>query len=502
MGVFKMNKKGIFVLALTLGVIVGLIVSARLNLSPSSNAEGIGKEAISSEGKTLEDEGVLCDDSAFIRVAEKVGPAVVSISTERTEKVTVRYRRGPFGRDDIFDRFFRDFYGDSLEREFKRQGLGSGVIIDEDGYILTNEHVISGADKITVTLADGREFEGVLRGKDTRSDLAIIKIEAKDIPFARLGNSDDVKIGQWGIAIGNPFGYAVHSPKPTLTVGVISAVDRSLPRVEGRDRDYSGLIQTDAAINPGNSGGPLVNTRSEVVGINVAIFSTTGGYQGVGFAIPINSAKAILDTLIAGKKVLYGWLGVSVQGIDEKLAEYFSLPDTKGVIVTKVLPGSPAEKSGMRDGDILRRFAGKDVEGLEDLLRQVSKAKVGQIVKADIMRDHKPMAIDIEIGQRPSAAEELKALSEKVVTWRGLEVTDITPEITNRYKIEQGNGVIVTNVMPDSPAEDGGIMRGDLISRINNERIRNIKDYNRVIAGLKGNALVRTARGYTVIKQK
>ena len=211
------------------------------------------------------------------------------------------------------------------DRDYKQVGLGSGVIIDSSGYILTNQHVIDQADKIKVTLSDGREFKGEIKGQDARSDLAVIKIVAKDLPAVELGNSEKLRIGEWVVAIGNPFGFALEGAEPTVTVGVISALHRSLGKILSRNRDYTDLLQTDAAINPGNSGGPLVNLKGEVVGINVAIFSTSGGYQGIGFAIPINAAKRIISQLIAGKEVLYGWLGITIQDLTEDMAKYFGL---------------------------------------------------------------------------------------------------------------------------------------------------------------------------------
>ena len=261
----------------------------------------------------------------FVDVAKRIGPAVVSISTEVTEKVQMQ------SRDEMFNQFFEDFFGQMPQREFKQRGLGTGVIINADGYILTNEHVVHGADKVTVTLPDGREFKGETKGADIRSDLAIVKIAAKNLPFAELGNSDAVKIGHWAIAIGNPFGFAVGGNEPTVTVGVISAIHRSIRGP--MDRDYSDLIQTDAAINPGNSGGPLVNLDGKVIGINAAIFSTTGGYQGLGFAVTSNKAKAILDQLIQGKKIRYGWLGVNVQPVTQELADYFKLDSKEGDLI-------------------------------------------------------------------------------------------------------------------------------------------------------------------------
>ena len=263
-------------------------------MAPASSSAA---QAAPSEAESLQ--------GAFVRIGQQVGPAVVSISTEQIERVRQYFRVHPFFGEEPFEDFFRQFYGEVPEREFKRFGLGSGVIIDERGFILTNEHVVADAEKISVTLADGREFIGTVKGKDPRSDLAVIKIDAKSLPVAALGDSSTVKTGQWAIALGNPFGLVATGPsaralgaEPTLTVGVVSALNRQLPRTSRYDRDYSDLIQTDAAINPGNSGGPLLNLQGDVIGINVAILTSSRGFEGIGFAIPVNSRPSASVTVI------------------------------------------------------------------------------------------------------------------------------------------------------------------------------------------------------------
>lgn len=485
----RKNKWMLFAFALITGAIVGLVISARMDISKPINAEQKIKEMPCYEAaKGLE--------SAFIAVSDAVGPAVVSISTVHKESVR-RYYFGtpesPFG-DEFFDRFFKDFF-EGMPREFEQRGLGSGVIIDKEGYILTNEHVIRNADKITVTLQDGRKFDGTIKGKDPRSDLAIININAKDLPAAKLGDSDSVKIGQWAIAIGNPFGFAVGSSEPTLTVGVISALNRSIRVGEGRD--YTDLIQTDAAINPGNSGGPLVNLEGEIVGINVAIFSTTGGYQGVGFAIPVNRAKDILGDLIEGKKILYGWLGVNIQDITPELAQYFGLTEEEGVLVANVLKDSPAEKGGIKDGDVIRKFDGKKTKDTKQLIKMVTGTKVGSVVELEVIRDKQPKTLKIKIGERPGEISKVEKAAE---TWRGLQVSGITESIANRFRIEEKEGVIVIDVESDSPAYLAGIRPGDIITKINDFEIKNREDYDKAISKVVGDALVRTQRGFVVIK--
>ncbi|MFH1655916.1 MAG: Do family serine endopeptidase [Candidatus Omnitrophota bacterium] len=478
---------------LVIGITIGLLVAARLDILPKLKAS---TESAYTSAFEIEE--------AMVKVSKDVGQSVVSISTVHiSEQRPRRYQFGtpfqgtPF-EDDLFKRFFEDFFG---EMPHKQMGLGSGVIIDESGYILTNEHVIEGADKITVTLPDGREFKGELKGTDPRSDLAIIEISARNLPAVKLGDSDEVNIGQWVLAIGNPFAIMMPNPEPTVTSGVISALHRSLPRTSMRDRDYTDLIQTDAAINPGNSGGPLVNLKGEVVGINVAIFSTTGGYQGVGFAIPSNVAKRVMSSLIEGKKVLYGWLGVSVQEVTEDLAEYFKLDKKEGVIVGSVFEDSPAEKSGIKSGDIIISFAGKSVTDVRTLLKLVGTTEVGKKVKVAVLRDGKMKTLDIEIGARPEDLSKISSsAAEEEKGWRGLSVSSITPEIANRFRLDNDKGVIVIEVEPNTPADEAGFAPGDIITEIDRKEIKNIQDFNKAIKSVKGDALVRTEKGYTVIK--
>jgi serine protease Do len=491
-GGVEMKRKGIFfgLSFLVMGLVIGLGIAAAE--APSTF-----------EGFRMED--------AVINVANTTGKAVVSIGVEHTAKIRGGGQRlyfnspfgeSPFGENEPFRRFFDDFLGEMPDREYKQMGLGSGVIIDAEGYILTNEHVVDDADKITVTLPDGREFKGEIKGKDQRSDLAIVKINAKNLPVASLGDSGNLKIGQWVVAIGNPFGFALENPEPTVTAGVISALHRSLGRGISRERDYSDLIQTDAAINPGNSGGPLVNLKGEIVGINVAIFSTSGGYQGVGFAIPVNNAKRIISRLIEGKRILYGWLGVTVQDLTDDLAKYFGLSDKNGVLINKVLENSPADKAGMKESDIIKEFDNKPINNVKELLVSVAKAEVGRKVKTLVMRDKKELALQVEIGERPENLKEVSQGAASAGNWRGLEVEDLSSQNARRFRIEEKKGVVIVNVEPNSPADEAALTPGDVISEINKESVKSVSDYQKIVASLKGNALIRTARGYFIVKEK
>ncbi|MEW6101609.1 MAG: Do family serine endopeptidase, partial [Candidatus Omnitrophota bacterium] len=410
----------------------------------------------------------------------------------------------PFGgEEDSFRRFFEDFFGNLPDsgREYKQTGLGSGVIIDAQGYILTNEHVIKDADRITVKLPDGREFKAEVKGQDARSDLAVIKINAKELPVAMLGNSEDIKIGAWVVAIGNPFGFALQNPEPTVTAGVISALHRSLGRVSG-DRYYNDLIQTDAAINPGNSGGPLVNLKGEIIGINVAIFSTTGGYQGIGFAIPINDAKRIISRLIEGKEILYGWLGVTVQDLTGELAEYFGLADKNGVLVAAIMKDSPADKAGIKESDVIKKFDNKTVNNTRELLAEVGKTEVGKKVKVAVIRDKKELLLDVEVAKRPEDLEKLMATGAGISdgAWRGLKLEELTPEIKRRFNIREDAGLVVTDVEPASHGDEAGIIAGDIILEINKQPVRSIAEFERLTKAVKGNCLVRASRGYFLVK--
>ncbi|HOW36260.1 MAG TPA: Do family serine endopeptidase [Candidatus Omnitrophota bacterium] len=450
---------------------------------------------------------------AVENVAAGVGPAVVSILTEKVERHQMRrsFRGSPF-EDEFLDRFFEDFFGEIPDREFKRSGMGSGVIIDKRGYILTNQHVIEDTDTITVTLPDGREFKATLKGTDPRSDLAVVKIDAPDLPIAKLGDSDTLKIGQWVVAIGSPFGNLLSNPEPTVTAGVISALHRSLPRTSRRDLDYTDLVQTDAAINPGNSGGPLVNLDGEIIGINVAIFSTSGGYQGIGFAIPVNTAKRIVTNLIEGKEVDYGWIGVSIQDVDEQLAQYFGLSKSEGAVVSKVLDDGPAQKAGIKDGDVILSADGKPIKDVNALLKIIGNTPVGKKIAVEVVRDKKTITLSITVGKRPSFDEEGEMITKeeasrgpvetKTNQWRGLTVENITRELSQRLNIKSTNGVVVVAVEDNSPAQKAELNKGDVITMINKELVRDTRDFQVAIQRAKGDCLIQTMRGFVVIKEQ
>lgn len=451
--------------------------------------------------------------NVFVKVSDKVGKSVVAVSTERTQKTGTapgarlrRFgRRGQFDNKDPIERFFEEFFGGLPEREFKQRGLGSGFVIDKKGHILTNYHVVEGADRINITLPDGRSFVGTLKGGDPRSDLAVIEVNAKNLPVAELGDSDLIQIGEWVTALGNPFGHILQSPEPTVTVGVVSALHRRIP-TPGGERGYPDMIQTDAAINPGNSGGPLCDFDGKVIGINVAIFSTSGGYQGVGFAIPINVAKDIIDDLIKGKEIAHGWFGIGIQDITPEIAEYFNLPDRDGVLISEIMPGGPAEQAELKEGDIIATLDGKSIKAVNGLMREIGGKKVGDRVRVGIVRDRIKKTIDVVVGKRPSMAELEEgpglASFEELEEWRGIQAVKITEGIADELDLKDRKGVVIIDMSLDGPGYEAGLKIGDVIREINKTKITNPADYKKVTGEAKGLVLLRTDRGYFTIRDE
>lgn len=412
--------------------------------------------------------------AAFRDVAKTVSPAVVYISTEQTVK---GQQQVPDQFRDLFnDELFRRFFGVPEQREYKRQGLGSGFLVSADGYILTNNHVVAKADKINVTLPDKREFNGEVVGTDPQTDVAVIKIEGEDFPTVSLGDSTSIEVGDWAIAIGNPYGLSY-----TVTAGIISAKGRADVGIV----PYEDFIQTDAAINPGNSGGPLVNIEGEVVGINTAIFSRSGGYQGIGFAIPINMAKNIMDSLITTGKVVRGWLGVMIQPVTQDIAKSFDLKETTGTLVGDVLKGGPAEKAGIKHGDVIISFDGQPIDGPNTLRNIVAQTGVGKNVPVVVIRDGKEQTIKVTIDEREEAKQaSAETPSSAASTKAGLTVQELTPEIAEQLGYEQDEGVVISEVEPGSPASEAGLRRGDLIKEVNRQSVRSLSDYNEAMASV------------------
>jgi serine protease Do len=418
---------------------------------------------------------------AFVQVAQSVKPAVVNIATTQRPRPQEGRRSspapplpGPF-RDFFGEDFFERFFGERPPRE--RRSLGSGVLVDKRGYILTNNHVIEQADQIEVRLADKRKFSAMVIGKDSKTDLAVIKIDAPDdLPVATLGDSGKIRIGEWAIAIGNPFGL-----DQTVTVGVISAVGRSDVGIT----TYEDFIQTDASINPGNSGGPLVNIQGEVIGINTAIVATG---QGIGFAIPISMAREIKDRLIAQGRVVRGWLGVGIQELTEELASQFGVKPEEGVLVGNVMPGGPAERGGLETGDIIQEFNGTRIANVHQLQREVAQSTVGSQVQVKVLRGKNPLMLTIVLGEQPAdltAATEPAPPSSKAADRFGLAVQDLTPDLRDQLGLKEGEGIVVSGVEEAGPAARAGIRSGEVIVEANREPVRTVRDFARILTRLR-----------------
>lgn len=402
---------------------------------------------------------------SFADLAEKVKPAVVNISTTSTVKIPGGPFRHFFGPDEgPFGDFFHRFFGQIPDQALKQQSLGSGFIIDKDGYIITNNHVVEGAEEIKVRLADGREFTAKVVGRDPKTDLALIKISSlfRELPILSLGNSDKMRVGDWVLAIGNPFGL-----EETVTQGIISATGRVIG-----SGPYDNFLQTDAPINPGNSGGPLVNLKGEVIGINTAIISSG---QGIGFAVPSNMAKTIIPQIQKKGKVVRGWIGVSIQNITPEMVQAFGLAGTKGALVSEVLPGGPADKAGIKRGDVITSFDGKEIHKMTDLPFLAAETPVGKAVVVKVIRNGKEISFTMIMAEMPEgkALSAAPAASEDL----GLTVDNITPQLSRELGIRDKAGVVVVNVAPGSPADDGGIEAGDVVKEVNRTPVSNLKDY-------------------------
>jgi serine protease Do len=406
---------------------------------------------------------------AMSSVAEKVKPAVVNISTSRIVKTP----RLPF----FDDPFFRRFFGDPHYQKRKVTNLGSGVIATSDGYILTNNHVIEGAEDILVKLADGKEYKGRVIGTDPRTDISIIKIDEKNLPTIPWGDSDKLRVGEIVLAIGNPYGLS-----QTITMGVVSALGRSGIGIT----DYEDFIQTDAAINPGNSGGALVNIKGELIGINTAIFSTSGGYQGIGFAIPANMVKNVMDSIINQGRVVRGWLGVNIQPLTPQLAKQFGLKDETGVLLVDVVEGSPADKGGLKRGDVIIEYDRKKIDNPFQFKNLVASTRPGKTVETKVIRNSSVITLTVTIEELPS---DLQALSptEFDNALKGVYVQELTDDILKKFGITKKiNGVVINNVEDDSPAF-GLLMRGDIILEVNRKSVTNVKEYLNIVSKIEKN---------------
>ncbi|UCD05675.1 MAG: Do family serine endopeptidase [candidate division WOR-3 bacterium] len=451
----------------------GIIITASLpNLANRGEASPEDDAAIALVGKSGE--------SPFANVAEGVSPAVANISAERT--VTRTFPGFEWRFEGPWEDLFKDFFRGTPRPEQKTQTLGSGFFISEDGYLVTNYHVIRGASDIVVKLTNKQEFRGdevTIVGTDSRTDIALLKIEnGEKVPYLKFGDSEKVKVGDWAIAFGNPFHL-----EGTVTVGVISAKGRAgivLP--EGPD--FQSFLQTDAAINPGNSGGPLVNIRGEVIGINTAITSPSGGNVGIGFAIPASLAKSVIEELKTKGKVTRGYLGVYLQEITEDLKEAMDLPTLDGVLISEVLKDTPANRAGIKAGDVITEFDGKKVKDMASFRIMVASTEIGRSVKVKVIRSKKAKELTVKIGEMPETVTAAAEVPDEEYEL-GLQVIDISDPRAERYEPKTASGVIVIGIKTNTPAEEAGFRVADVILGIGNNTISNITDYRNVLRKLE-----------------
>ena len=425
-------------------------------------------------------------DRNFVEVAKAATPSVVNIATTRTSRMPEGHGLSPFD-----DPFFRRFFGDELFRRFeiprdrRERSLGSGVIADPAGYIITNNHVVAKADEIRVLLSDKRELKAKVVGTDPKTDIAVIKVDAERLPIIPWADSDTLQVGEYVLAIGNPFGL-----NHTVTMGIISAVGRANVGVA----EYEDFIQTDAAINPGNSGGALVNARGELIGINTAIFSQSGGYMGIGFAVPSNMVRSVMEQLIKQGKVVRGYLGVSIQELTQDLARQFGAGKTRGVLISDVLADSPAKRAKLERGDVVVEFDGRPVENPTQFRNLVAQTPIGKQVPIKLLRNGKERDLDVTIAEQPKtmAQAESEADSDEVRSagvFAGVEVREFTAEAARRLNIPRSDrgGVLVVRVADASPADEAGLQAGDVIIEINRKPVADLEDFSRLSGALSPN---------------
>ena len=497
-----MVQKGKVFVMLVAAVISGVVLASALDLSPLSHAIWGGKEkgaaqkpavvqvaALNSTEAVAQSPGVRMLPVDIPSLVKQVSPAVVNISTTQVLKPAQPRARSPFGGpgmrspfgggQDPFEEFFNNFFG-NMPREQKRRSLGSGFIVSDDGYIITNNHVVEKADEVTVTLLDKEEFKAKVVGTDPKTDIALIKIDAKKkLPHVDLGNSDKLEVGEWVVAIGNPFALG-----HTVTAGIVSAKGRIIGT-----GPYDDFIQTDASINPGNSGGPLFNLRGEVVGINTAIIQ---GGQGIGFATPIGLAKSILEQLRDKGKVVRGHLGVFIQPVSPELAENLGLKGKKGALVADVSKDGPAEKAGIRSGDFITVFDGKNVQDEHELPGMVAAVKPGTKTTVNVIRDGKELVFNVTISELDSDKDSKGSGAESEATkGAGLTVQDITPELARRLDTSNTKGVVITDVAGGSVAERAGFRERDVIRQVNGQSVADVAEFTKLMEKSKGDKPIR-----------
>ncbi len=462
-----------------LGVIAGLLLLGSLafvggEYATYTHAAGMPAPAAASQALPVAQTA----PSGFTAVAKEVTPAIVNI-TSRAVRSRDRRPRDPM---DEFGSPFGPFgpngpQGPMPPREHRGVGMGSGVIVSPDGYIITNNHVVEGANELTITLPDKREFKGKVVGTDPKTDLAVVKVDASSLPHVRWGDSSKLQVGEYVLAIGNPFGL-----NSTVTLGIVSALGRGRMGIT----QYEDFIQTDAAINPGNSGGALINTAGELVGINTAIISQTGGYQGVGFAVPATMAQPVFESLVKTGKGVRGYLGVGIQDLTQDLAKSFGLKQAKGALVGSVAEDSPADRAGLKQGDVIVTYQGRPVEDPAELQRAVTRMPVGTKATLKIIRDGREQELTVTIGEQSETAKMASADAPMEHALAGVEVQNLDRQIARELGLNgKVQGVVVVNVEPDSQADRAGLAQGDVIREINRQPVKFVKDYEKIAGSLK-----------------
>jgi len=466
-------------LLIGVGLILGLVVASDLEWLPFGHA--VPEAPSAPRPVAVPPPPAVGADHNFVEVAKAVTPTVVNISTTRINRLPEGHSFGPSD-----DPFFRRFFGDEFFRrrfeapqDRRERSLGSGVIADPKGYIITNNHVVSKADEIRVLLSDKRELKAKVVGTDPKTDIAVIQVEAKDLPTIPWADSDKLQVGEYVLAIGNPFGL-----NQTVTMGIISAVGRANVGIA----EYEDFIQTDAAINPGNSGGALVNARGELIGINTAIFSQSGGYMGIGFAVPSNMVRSVMEQLLKGGKVVRGYLGVSIQELTKDLAKQFGATETKGVLISDVLADSPARRARLERGDVIIEFDGRIVENPTQFRNLVAQTPIGKKVHIRLIRNGQSKELDVTIAEQPKTMAQAESPVDRNEEARssgafaGLDVRELTPELARRFNLSRDGrgGVVVARVADGSPAGEAGVQVGDVITEVNRKPIVTLRDFQDV----------------------
>ncbi len=435
-------------------------------------------------------------NQAFIDIAARVKPAVVTVSTERIFHQRIYPFGNPFAGDPFFNFFFnpRQHPREPQEREYRQQGLGSGVVVSHDGYILTNNHVIKDADSIYVRTYDGNRYSAKVVGADPHTDIAVLKIEAEKLPYLEFGNSDDLQVGEIVLAIGSPMSENLAY---TVTQGIVSAKGRSNVGLA----DYEDFIQTDAAINPGNSGGPLVNLDGELVGLNTAIVSRSGGFQGIGFAVPSRMAESVMNSLIDNGRVVRGWMGVYIQEVNDQIASAFGLDEVRGALISEVLEDSPAEDAGLEAGDIVIALDGRPIRDAAELRNSVASSRPGARVELTILRDGKTKTVKMELGELPDELAETTPQGDDTEEILGFTVQTLDRSLAERLGISPRlSGVVVTEIDPQSNAARSGVQQGDLITSVNRHPVTNVREFKEQIKSIRSGStvllkVVRDGRG-------